>query len=132
LAQKQNKKRIRRGHYSSNNFQDSTKEKLLKQNMGYLSRVLFFNAFQLGTKSKNQVFSSEEASRSIASSKTQLVIIGTLDIPKDDSTCRSLLVALKVLPILSTFYGFGIDTLGTYINFCSFTTKAFSFLNLRE
>jgi hypothetical protein len=41
---------IRRGHYNSNNFQDSTKEKLLKENMGYLPRVLFFNAFQLGTK----------------------------------------------------------------------------------
>jgi hypothetical protein len=42
-------KRIRRGHYSCNNFQDSTKEKLLKENMGYLPRVLFFNAFQLGS-----------------------------------------------------------------------------------
>jgi hypothetical protein len=31
--------------------------------MGYLLRVLFFNAFQLGIESKNQVFSSEEASR---------------------------------------------------------------------
>jgi hypothetical protein len=41
-------KMIRRGHYSSNNFQDSTKEKLLKENMGYLARVLFFNAFELG------------------------------------------------------------------------------------
>jgi hypothetical protein len=41
-------KRIRRGHYSSNNFQDSTKEKLLNENMGYLLRVLFFNAFELG------------------------------------------------------------------------------------
>jgi hypothetical protein len=39
---------IRRVHYSSNNFQDSTKEKLLKENMGYLPRVLFFNAFELG------------------------------------------------------------------------------------
>jgi hypothetical protein len=43
-------KMIRRGPYSSNNFQDSTKEKLLKANMGYLPTVLFFNAFQLGTK----------------------------------------------------------------------------------
>jgi hypothetical protein len=57
-------KRIRRGCYNSNNFKDSTKEKLLKENMGYLPRVLFFNAFQLGAESKNQVFSSEEASRS--------------------------------------------------------------------
>jgi hypothetical protein len=100
--------------------------------MGYLPRVPFFNAFQLGTKTKNQIFSSEEASRLIDSSKTQLVTIGTLDTPKYDSTCRSLLVALKVLPILSILCGFGIDTLGTYINFCSFPTEAFSLLNLRE
>jgi hypothetical protein len=39
---------ISRDHYSSNNFQYSTKEKLLKENMGYLPRLLFFNAFQLG------------------------------------------------------------------------------------
>jgi hypothetical protein len=57
-------KRIRRGCYSSNNFQDSTKEKLLKENMDYLPRVPFFNAFDLGAESKNQVFSSEEASSS--------------------------------------------------------------------
>ena len=29
--------------------------------MGYLPRVLFFNAFQLGAESKNQVFSNEGA-----------------------------------------------------------------------
>jgi hypothetical protein len=57
-------KRIRRGRYRGNNFQDSPKVKLLKQNMGYLPKVLFFNAFQLGAESKNQVFSSEEASTS--------------------------------------------------------------------
>jgi hypothetical protein len=91
--------------------------------MGYLLRVLFCNAFQLGAESKNQIFSSEEASRSMPSSKTQLVTIGSLDTPEDDSTCRSLLVALKVLPILSTFYGFGIDTLGTYIIFSLFPQK---------
>jgi hypothetical protein len=34
--------------------------------MGYLPRVLFFNAFEIGAKSKNQVFSSEGALRSIA------------------------------------------------------------------
>jgi hypothetical protein len=40
---------IRRGHYSSNNFQDSNKIKSTKnKTMGYLSRVLFFNAFELG------------------------------------------------------------------------------------
>jgi hypothetical protein len=37
-------KMIRRGLYSSNNFQDSTKEKILKENMGYLPS----NAFELG------------------------------------------------------------------------------------
>jgi hypothetical protein len=83
--------------------------------MGYLPRLLFFNAFQLGTESKNQVFSSEEASTLITSSKTQLVTIGILDTPEDDSTCRSLLVALKVLSILSTLWGFGMDTLGALI-----------------
>jgi hypothetical protein len=59
---------IRRGRYSSNNFQDSTKRKSTeKKIMGYLPRILFFNAFELGAKSENQVFSSEEASRSIVS-----------------------------------------------------------------
>jgi hypothetical protein len=48
--QKNKIKMIMRGHYSIDNFQDTTKEKLLKENMGYLPRVLFFNAFQLGTK----------------------------------------------------------------------------------
>jgi hypothetical protein len=42
-------KMIRRGHYSSNNFQDSTKRKSTeKKILGYLPRVLFFNAFELG------------------------------------------------------------------------------------
>jgi hypothetical protein len=50
-------KMIRRGNYSSNNFQDSTKRKSTeKKTLGYLPRVLFFNAFQLGAKSGNQVF----------------------------------------------------------------------------
>jgi hypothetical protein len=57
---------IRRGHYSSKNFQDSTKRKgTEKEILGYLPRVLFFNAFVLGAESKNQVFSNEEALRSI-------------------------------------------------------------------
>jgi hypothetical protein len=44
-------KMIRRGHYSSNDFQDSTKRKSTeKKTLGYLPRVLFFNAFQLGAK----------------------------------------------------------------------------------
>jgi hypothetical protein len=49
LAQKKIKM-IRRGHYSSNDFQDSTKIKSSeKKILGYLPRVLFFNAFELGT-----------------------------------------------------------------------------------
>jgi hypothetical protein len=55
-------KRISRGHYSNKNFQDSTKRKITeKKTLGYLPRVLFFNAFEPGAKSENQVFSSEEA-----------------------------------------------------------------------
>jgi hypothetical protein len=38
--------------------------------LGYLPRVLFFNAFELGAESGNQVFSSDGALRSIVSSKT--------------------------------------------------------------
>jgi hypothetical protein len=100
--------------------------------LGYLPRVLFFNAFELGAESENRVFLNERASTSIVSSKIQLVTIGTLDTLEEDSTCKPLLVALKVLSLLKTFDSQGIETLGTYINFCSFPTKAFSFLNLRE
>jgi hypothetical protein len=100
--------------------------------LGYLPRVLFFNIFELGAESENQVFSSDEASRSIVSSKAKNATIGTLDTLEEDSTCKTLLVALKVLSLLNTFCGLGIDTLGTYINFCSFPKKAFSLLNLRE
>jgi hypothetical protein len=58
---------IRIGHYSSNNFQDSTKRKITeKKTLGYLPRVLFFNAFELGAESGNQVISSDGALRSIA------------------------------------------------------------------
>jgi hypothetical protein len=32
--------------------------------LGYLPRVLFFNAFELGAESANQVISSDEASSS--------------------------------------------------------------------
>jgi hypothetical protein len=60
-------KMIMRGHYSSNNFQDSTKRKSTKnKTLGYLPRVLFFNVFELGAESKNQVFLNKGASRSIA------------------------------------------------------------------
>jgi hypothetical protein len=59
-------KRIRSGYYSSNNFQGSNKRKITeKETMGYLPRVLFFNAFELGVESANQVISNEEL-RSIA------------------------------------------------------------------
>jgi hypothetical protein len=50
LAQQQNK----------NDFQDSNKRKITeKKTLGYLPRVLFFNAFELGAENGNQVISSE-------------------------------------------------------------------------
>jgi hypothetical protein len=53
-------KMIRRYHYSSNNFQDSKKIKITeKKTWGYFPRVLFFNAFELGAESGNQVFSNK-------------------------------------------------------------------------
>jgi hypothetical protein len=55
-------KRIRSGYYSSNNFQDSNKRKSTEiKIMAYLPRVLFFNAFELGAESANQVITSHEA-----------------------------------------------------------------------
>jgi hypothetical protein len=39
-------------------------KKTEKKTMDYLPRVLFFNAFELGAKSANQVISSDEASSS--------------------------------------------------------------------
>jgi hypothetical protein len=40
---------IRRGHYSINNFQDSNKRKSTEnKTLGYLPKVPFFNAFELG------------------------------------------------------------------------------------
>jgi hypothetical protein len=58
-------KRIRSGYYSSNNFQDSNKRKRTESKiLGYLPRVLFFNAFELGAESANQVISKDEASSS--------------------------------------------------------------------
>jgi hypothetical protein len=42
-------KMIRRDYYSSNNFQDSNKRiNTEKKILGYLPRVHFFNAFELG------------------------------------------------------------------------------------
>jgi hypothetical protein len=52
------------GYYSSNNYQDSNKKSNKSKTMGYLPRVLFFNAFELGAESANQVL-SKEALRSI-------------------------------------------------------------------
>jgi hypothetical protein len=49
LAQKRNKN-DKESHYSSNNFQNSNKRKITEsKTMGYLPRVLFFNAFELGS-----------------------------------------------------------------------------------
>jgi hypothetical protein len=56
---------IRSGHYSSNNFEDSNKRKSTENKiLGYLPRVLFFNAFELGAESGNQVISSDKESSS--------------------------------------------------------------------
>jgi hypothetical protein len=42
-------KMIRRGHYSNNNFHNSTKRKSTEnKTLSYLPRVLFLNAFELG------------------------------------------------------------------------------------
>jgi hypothetical protein len=42
-------KRIRSSYYRGNNFQDSNKIKSTENKiLGYLPRVLFFNAFELG------------------------------------------------------------------------------------
>jgi hypothetical protein len=42
-------KRIRRGYYRGNNFQDSNKRKSTEnKTLGYLPRVLFLNALELG------------------------------------------------------------------------------------
>jgi hypothetical protein len=44
-------KRIRSSHYSSNDFQDSNRRKSTEnKTLGYLPRVLFFNAFELGVE----------------------------------------------------------------------------------
>jgi hypothetical protein len=50
-------KMIRKGHYSSN-FQDSNKRKSIeKKTLGYLPRVLLFNAFELGAERwKSSIF----------------------------------------------------------------------------
>jgi hypothetical protein len=54
---KQEIKMIRRGYYSSNNFQDSNKRKSTeKKTLGYLPRVLFFNVFELGVESEIKYF----------------------------------------------------------------------------
>jgi hypothetical protein len=126
-------KMIIRGHYSTNNFQESTKRKSTeKKTLSYLPRVLFFNTFELGAKSGNQVFSNEGALRSFFSLKTPLVTIGTLDALADDATCKSLIVELKVLPILKTFCGFWYRHLGNIHKFLLFSNKSFLLLNLRE
>src|SRR3954463_8241531 len=73
----------------------------------------------------NQVLSSKGSS-------TPLVASGILDVPEEDSICNSLLVELKVLSILNISQVLSLGALGTYINFCSFPTQAFSFFEPRE
>jgi hypothetical protein len=78
---------IRSGYYSSNNFQDSNKRKRTEsKTMGYLPKVLFFNAFELGAESANQVFSSDETSSSefalrIESKSNLFLFLGKCSIP---------------------------------------------------
>jgi hypothetical protein len=74
--------------------------------MGYLPRELFFNAFQLGAESLNQVFSSEEASTSITSflfnhflSRTQLSF-RFISVSKATSFRTSYLISLIFINIL--------------------------------
>jgi hypothetical protein len=62
--------------------------------LGYLPRVLFFNAFELGAENANQVI-SKEALRPTVSSRSPLTTLGTLEVPEEDSTCKSLLVEIK-------------------------------------
>jgi hypothetical protein len=52
-------KSIRSGYYSSNNFQDSNKRRSTEK---ILPRVFFFNAFELGAESRNQVVANDKAS----------------------------------------------------------------------
>jgi hypothetical protein len=80
-------KRIRSDYYSSNNLQDSNKRKITEnKTLGYLPRVLFFNAFELGTESANQVLSNDEASSSyfalrIESKSHFFLLLGKCSIP---------------------------------------------------
>jgi hypothetical protein len=60
--------------------------------------VLFFNAFELGAQSENQVFSNE-ALRLIVSSRAPLTTLGTLEVPEDDST---YILTGKTLPLASS------------------------------
>jgi hypothetical protein len=58
-------KMIRRSYYSSNNFQDSNKIKRTEiKNIGLSPKSAFFNAFELGAESANQVILSDEVSSS--------------------------------------------------------------------
>jgi hypothetical protein len=70
-------KRIRSGHYSSNNFQDLNKIKITEsKTMGHLPRVLFFNAFELGAercKSSNIKRSIKIHCRSLFNNKLNYV-----------------------------------------------------------
>jgi hypothetical protein len=94
--------------------------------------VLFFNAFEVGAKSGNQVFSNEGALKLIVSSKTPLVTIGTLDAPEDDSTCKSLLLELKVFTNLKNILRFWYRHLGNIHNFLLFLKKSFLLLKFKR
>jgi hypothetical protein len=69
-------KRIRSSSYSSNNFQGLNKRKRTEnKTLGYLPRVLFFNAFELGAENANQVFSKDEALGSTGALRLPLLLL---------------------------------------------------------
>jgi hypothetical protein len=79
LAQKRNRKDKERSLHSQKKGEVITvvitsktqiKEKVLKvKTLGYLPRVLFFNAFELGAESANQVISSESLRSTVGTKK---------------------------------------------------------------
>jgi hypothetical protein len=60
-------------------FKTQIKVKELKvKTLGYLPRVLFFNAFELGAENANQVISSDEASTSTGALRLPFLLFLTL------------------------------------------------------
>jgi hypothetical protein len=71
------------------------KEKVLNRKYWVISQECFsLTPLSYAQKGGNQVFSNE-ALRSTVSSRAPLTTLGTLEVPEDDSTCKSLLVELN-------------------------------------